>query len=497
MAAQAGVGKLIALVGQVILARMLIRDDWGLIAMAYTVSAFANIIQQTGQREILIQRNRRFERWASTAFWMSMTSGLANSLVMAAAAPIAVWFYGRRELLGLVLILSSWPVLNAAITLPTAILQNQLRFRAIAGVYTFYGAGMLAFNILFAWMKMGAYSFALPWPIMGVLRVALMWWLAPHRVSLWPRFARWRYLLGTSAAVFAGRAALVLVSQADFMMLGRFYRDDNSVVGVYFFAFNLSVLTIALLTTNLEAVLFPVLSKSQDPQRQRFSTVNAAELLAVVAVPACFLQAGVADSLLQSVFRPEAWYAAKWPLIILSVGMAFRAVGLPTQSLIQAQGRFRTFMLLNVIGAATFLAMVAGGAWAGYYWLRGEVTVAIAASIYCAGEGLADIYVAIRPQGGRWRDIRTVFFVPTLAGAGAVAIGFGVSLLLPGGNALMHMLRMAIVCVVSLAVYAPAIRLLAPATWNSLVARVVSLRHKPSPCAPSNEVQTEAQSASA
>lgn len=481
MAGQTALGKLIALLGQIVLARLLLRDEWGLIGMAYTVSEMANLIQKTGQREILIQRHRRFDRWVSVAFWMSLAAGILNAGVMAAAAPLAAWAYGRRELLGLVLVLATWPPLSALSTVPLARLQLQMRFRAIATIYTATGALMMGLTILFAALGCHAYSFVLPWPIIGVIRTALMWWLAPQRIKLSPQLRRWKYLFGTSAAVFIGRASMAVISQADYMMLGLFYAD-NRVVGTYYFAFSLSMQTMLLLATNLESVLFPVLSRVTDPQRQRAAYLLAAQILAVLAIPVCLLQAGASDSILRTIFKPE-WHSAMWPLAILSIGMAFRAVGSPSQSLIQAQGRFRAFMLLNLMGAAAFVSMVAIGAAAGKHWLGGQVTVAIAAAIYFAIEGPIDLYVAIRPAGGNWRDVWHVHAMPLLLSVIAVAIGCGAAMFIPARGAIYQWGRLLTIFAVGGGIYLLGLRQLAPEVWNALLARIRSLRNREQPVA--------------
>src|SRR5687767_7719447 len=94
------------MVGQVILARLLLPEAWGMIGMAYSVTAFAGLIQQAGIREILIQRQSHFGRWANPAFWMSLTLGCLGALVMVILAPVAAWMYEDSRLIWLILILA-------------------------------------------------------------------------------------------------------------------------------------------------------------------------------------------------------------------------------------------------------------------------------------------------------------------------------------------------------------------------------------------------------
>ena len=91
--------KLVNTVGQVILARLLLPESWGLVGEAYTITAFAGLIQQAGLREILIQRQSHFRRWANPAFWMSLTLGCMGALIMVMLAlPTGVGGLMRRVL---------------------------------------------------------------------------------------------------------------------------------------------------------------------------------------------------------------------------------------------------------------------------------------------------------------------------------------------------------------------------------------------------------------
>ncbi|HVF10908.1 MAG TPA: oligosaccharide flippase family protein, partial [Abditibacteriaceae bacterium] len=90
--------RMASAVEQIILAWLLLPQDFGLVALAYTVTQFIDIVQQAGLRDVLIQRQAHFNYWANPAFWMSAVMGLAASLLMAAAAPLAASLYKAPQL---------------------------------------------------------------------------------------------------------------------------------------------------------------------------------------------------------------------------------------------------------------------------------------------------------------------------------------------------------------------------------------------------------------
>src|SRR3954471_8042125 len=79
----------ILIIQQLVLAWLLAKSDFGLIGLAYTVTSFVTVLSNPGIDAVLVQRQRRFDLWATPAFWMGMSAGLIGMVVMILAAPVA------------------------------------------------------------------------------------------------------------------------------------------------------------------------------------------------------------------------------------------------------------------------------------------------------------------------------------------------------------------------------------------------------------------------
>src|SRR5438552_3099758 len=66
--------KIISFISQIALTKLLMPDDFGLVALAFAINALANLVCQAGILEVLIQRHRRFSLWGGIA--VEMTSAL-------------------------------------------------------------------------------------------------------------------------------------------------------------------------------------------------------------------------------------------------------------------------------------------------------------------------------------------------------------------------------------------------------------------------------------
>jgi PST family polysaccharide transporter len=453
-------------------------------ANASSLLALPAVVGQIGVREVLVRSGGSYDRVSGPALSLCVTFGLLASLAMAATIPIGWWLYGpSRTLAGMILLFATSALPNTVIHVPTAKLQIQLRFRTLSVLAFVHQTGMILLTMLFAWLGWGAYSFAAPWPIMAVVRLALTWAaarLVPHGGL---QISRWGELIGSSLWVLQARAVGTFVMVGDYLLLGIFHKE--TVVGVYFFAFNLSLQTLSLLAVNLESVLFPTLNQLRgESQRQRTALLSAVGVLSLIGVPMSLVQMALSDPVVRLLFGAE-WYSAIPVLEVLSLGMAIRLVGWPAMSLIQAQGRFRTYALLTTGLAATFLVSVTVAAKFSSAE-RAPTNVAWAVTFYACIESPLALYVAIRPAGGRFAEVLRAFRGPMLVGGVVAICCFGASMAVPAGVPLRAVFQLIAGGMAATAAFVLAARLLDRQSWDALMSRFLSLlrRNKPGGIAP-------------
>jgi len=296
-------------------------------------------------------------------------------------------------------------------------------------------------------------------------------------------------LMSDSLTLFVANFCNTVTWYGDYIILGVMH--DAKSVGIYFFAFNLATQTMQVFTQNLIGVLFPALSKLQDNVvHQTRAFLRAAELLALVGVPLCLLQAALAGPAINMLFN--SWWAPMIRVLqLLSIGMAVRLVASPGGALIQAQGRFKTYLATNAINMLVFLGMVYLGSWLGKqevlrYQAAGNsaaVSLLPAARNVAAGVmsyftiiGPIFLYVAIRPGGGKWRDIWRIYFAPGVASIIAIGVGIGfgrwIQAMPMKSDAARQMLRIVVITLWSIVLYIPLIRILAPASFKELMNRL-------------------------
>lgn len=461
--------RIVSMAVQVLLTYILLKGDFGTWALAMPVVMLAGMVQQAGIREVLMHRRDKIHLWTGPAFWMSLALGLLGTVAVLAAAWPMARVYENAELGVVVAALALTPVLRGATTVPEALLVESMRFRASAALYC---ATSIATSLLYlglALVGLGAMSFALALPLVEGARAVVIWRLTRPRVGRSPRMSRWRYLARDSGLVLGSNLAKWARGYGDYLILGLFV--DAAAVGVYFFAFSLSIQTFRLITLNLATVLLPTLSRlKEEPERQTGAFLRAARAMMFIGTPMCLGMAATAGPMVRGFLDPVKWATLPAVLMVVSVGMSFRLLDEPVQSLMNAQGRFRTFFRASWAMVAVFLAAATAGAWTGGM-MGAAISVAVCSTVM--GPGL--VWLAIRRRGGGLANVVRVFGVPLLLSAAAIGPAMLMERGLPPGGRLREGVAIAMMIGVSGVLYVALATLLRLGEWREMLERVAAM----------------------
>ena len=459
--------KVTSLLGQIILARLLLPRDFGLVALSIIAVSFASVIRQTGIQQILVQRHKNFRRWANPAFWLELAAGMATALLLAAASPIAGLVFHNQALIGLILVSAVAAPLSAWLVIPTARLMIDMRFKAIAAVNIGSNFLLTAMSVFLAWRGFGAYSFILPIPVTGAIRAFWLWRLAKPRINIKPQFRRWKFLVGDSGYMIATGFLNSLMYQAGYLALGLLY--PKAAVGQFFFALNLSAQVSLLLSQNLGGVLLPALAKLQDNSaRHAAALMRALRMLAFISTPLCLLLAAVAKPLVVVVYGSK-WLPAVPVLEIMALTAAISIPSSPATAAIQSQGRFGLLFRWTAIQTPLFITAVFAGAWCG-----GGVGTAVAWLLFTLVTSPINIKLGVRDSTS-WRQIVGIYAGPLAGSLAAVAAMGAVYLLWPALG--QHLVIWGVIAAAVMALIYPILaRMFTPAEFTLAKSYAVAAR---------------------
>jgi PST family polysaccharide transporter len=352
------------LVSTVLLARLLVPADFGLLAMVLAIVGLADLVREFGLSGAIVRLRDIDDRMWAAIHRFSLVLGVVAGGLAAASAPLVAALYGEPRLVGLTLALAPLVLVNSVAMPLQAALQRDLRFGAMAVVEVVAAAAGVLAAVVGALLGAGYWSLVLLPGVTAVVRLELL--LVIRRPPL--RHPRpWRDLrpvLGTGGSIFGVELLNYAARNLDNVLVGRAL--GPAVLGVYTRAYALLMLPISQLNGPLARVGLPVLSRLRDDEDAYRRYVRAAMLVvAYAAIPVFAIAAGLAGPLVV-VLLGDAWTAAAPIFALLAIAGVAQALGNVSGWLYVSLGRaHRQLVYFAVTKPLVLLAFVVGLTWNG------------------------------------------------------------------------------------------------------------------------------------
>lgn len=349
--------KVFSLVSQLVLAWILLPEDFGKIGLMYAITSFALLIQNFGLSDVLVSNGNKIKTLLPLAQTISCIAGIICFLFTLIFGYIGSVIYNDSELFILVLIFSITTPFNALSVVADAKLRIELRFKELSIVKVFIVFLTQTLIILFAYTSFGVYSFVMAPVITSLIRYFILFYLAEITYFFKFTTTNWRGVVSNSSWGFLHAIAQKFILQSDYLILGLF--ASQAIVGVYFMAYSLSVQAIGLLVGTLTPVLFPTLLKIPKENLNQIRTVliSITQLFAMVGMPFALWQV-TTSKLLITIFLDKKWVDTIPLVQILSIGMGFYIVSSLWALSLRLQSRFKLQAIYSLTGSVVFLSLL-------------------------------------------------------------------------------------------------------------------------------------------
>jgi len=340
--ARRGAGILVTL----LLARFLVPEDFGLIAMMTVFLALGQSLMDSGFRQALIRLPEITETDYSTAFYANIVLGLLSYGVLFFAAPAIAGFYEESRLTDLVRIASLTVIINAFQVVQVASLSRDLNFKVQmqAGVPASIISGVVA--VVLAYWDFGVWALVTQSLMNAVIHTAILWWRHGWRPTKSFSLASLKEMYNFGYKLFLSQSLEILFKNIYPLLIAKVF--TASAAGLYFFADRIRELVVSQLLHSIQAVTFPALAKKQG-NKAELKTAYRRIIKVIIAlyVP---LVAGlilVAPWLFELLF-PIDWYPAHHYLQILCLAALLYPIHSLNLNMLRVLGRSDILLSLQV-----------------------------------------------------------------------------------------------------------------------------------------------------
>lgn len=392
--------KFLGFGSQIALGKLLTREDFGLYAIAVAACKLITICQDGGVRDLLVQKKPdEYLRLSGRIFWFAMAFNTGVALLIGALAwPLAHMWYDEPRLVPMFIVLA----IAVPLGTPGSILQAKLRldfkFASTSWIVLVSGVIRQIGAVSLALAACGAMSFVWPAVLAAFTETVMGWWLS--RDTPWKRraeFGTWKDLYKEAKWLIYGSVANLLIDRGPYLVMQPMLRWGGvpvamatAVTGDYFWAFEISAQLAALLSSNMQLVLTPVMSRlKNDIPRLRVATMRTMSGLMMIGSFASLSMAVMMDPLEGFVFNGK-WAAATPVVAIFGIFSPFKLLYGLTTAVQVGTGKFKAWCLLSFAEGIAFTA--AGGIVAlvaAMQWFPGLITVDAVSLAWVSGGTLA------------------------------------------------------------------------------------------------------------
>lgn len=366
--------QVLGLLFSILLARLLVPEIFGLMAMVNVIMGFSVILLNFGFNAAIIQEDKVTNSLLSTVFWINNGIGMVLFVIFFFSAELIATFYDEPDLVFITKILSLQFVINAIGNVPRTLYSKNLSFRflAIAEASATLVSGISA--IMLAINGYGIEALLTQLLAYATVNNLLVLFSSEWRPSFIFSITELKKILSFSTYLFINQSLNYWVKNLDNLLIGKYLGSFS--LGLYNKSYSFLTLPLNNITSAIGKVLFPSLSMIKDDKiktkRVFEKTISAISLITFPMMIGLFV---IADQFVLIILS-ERWIEAI-PLIRIFCFLALsQSIGSLSGNIYMSQNR--TDLLFRV-GFIRKLILI-GSIILGLYW--GTTGVAISFSFF-------------------------------------------------------------------------------------------------------------------
>lgn len=343
--ADTAVNQILRFVIGLVLARMLMPRDYGLIGIALIfVSIFEQIVDG-GFTNALIQKKVPSEKDYGTAFFCNLTISIFLYLILFIFAPLIADFFDEEQLVLIIRVISTIILIDAFMFVQKAKYTKLMDFKVLAKASV--GSSIISgiIGILMAYMNFGVWALVFQQMTRHFFNTIIMWFTSKGFVFTFSKES-FKTLFSFGSKLMMSDLLDSVYKQIYQIVIGKVY--NSTTLGLYTRAFQFSSLFSVTLSQMLQRVSYPALSALQDDKDRLLQSYRMLVKSAMfVAFPCMFCLAAVAKPMM-IVLVGEKWLDAVPFLQILCFSMVLTPLMVINMNILKVKGRSDVYLYLEI-----------------------------------------------------------------------------------------------------------------------------------------------------
>jgi O-antigen/teichoic acid export membrane protein len=280
-------GRIIQFTSTVILARILLPEDFGIIAMVTIVFAVANILIDSGFSQALIREETITEKDRSTTFYINLFIAVTIFIVVWFTAPYIARFFGKSVLVDLTRFMALTPIFFSLTIVQRAHYSHRINFRTQAFINLIASILSGASAILLALYGFGVWALATQYVLLAFVTSFLFWGVNPWLPKYFIKKNSFDRLFGFGSKLMITGLISTAFTHVYKVIIGKLYSAD--LLGFYSQAENIKNAVTENVVSIMMRVTYPALSKvKEDVVRLTKGYRQVLQVISLLVFPSMF-----------------------------------------------------------------------------------------------------------------------------------------------------------------------------------------------------------------
>jgi lipopolysaccharide exporter len=382
----------IGIASTLVLARLLDTTDFGIVAIAFTISAALSSISNVGVTENLVRHKTVGRAELDTGFTFQLVKGVITGMLLAAAAPIAATWFSEPRLTNVIYVLAAVFALSGLENIGIVNFRRDMRFdrefqlSVIERVLTFAATLTAAFLLRSYW------ALVIGMLVAKIVRVIATYVMEPYRPKL--GLHAWGELAGFSMWMWLSSLVYIVWIRADPLVVGS--QVSKAVLGLYVVALDIALLPATEIMEPIGAVLFAGFAAEHNAGSDpRGNTFSLAVSLMIVMAPIALIISAASTEIVGLLLGPK-WSSAAPIVAILTFTVVLSPFSNTAAQSLTASGKIRSNLAVVTCASLIKVGVLYVAARTGNLYV-----IAISALTITSAESSMFIYM-LRRNGSRF-----------------------------------------------------------------------------------------------
>ena len=353
----------VAFLVSIVLARILVPEDYGTIALIGVFTAILNVFVDCGLGNALIQKRDADDCDFSSVFYFNLFMCSVLYMVMFFFAPYIAVFYNKPELVLIIRVLSLTLIISGLKNVQQAYVSRNMMFRRFFFATLGGTIGAAFVGIMMALYGFGVWALVIQQLFNVTVDAIILWFTVKWRPKKIFSLERLKGLFSFGWKLLVSSVLDTFYRELRQLIIGKKYSSQD--LAYYNQGQKIPNLVVMNINTSIDSVLLPAMSNVQDDVVKVGSMTRRAIKISTYIMAPCMMGiAFLAPSLVRLILT-DKWLSCVPFLRIFCITYMFYPVHTANLNAIRALGRSDIFLKLEIQKKAVDLVLLLSSMWFG------------------------------------------------------------------------------------------------------------------------------------